>query len=221
MYRFPVLLFLLSATLVSCSSGTKKEVQQDDTVVHDSQKILPPVSTPPKQQAPVNRDSLLLSLSRRVLTSLSENDYATFATHIHPKLGIRFSPYAHVDTATNILLSRERFLALAESGDKLTWGSYDGSGQPISLSVADYFKKFVYNADFLHPEKFSVNHIAQQGNVASNLEQVYQRCDFTESYFSGFDKKYNGMDWCVLRLVFKEYAGKQYLVGVVHAQWTI
>jgi hypothetical protein len=103
----------------------------------------------------------------------------------------------------------------------LTWGNYDGSGDPIRLSIPAYFKKFVYDADFLQAEQVGINEMIGRGNSLNNLEAVYQNSDFTEFYFPGFDKKLEGMDWRTLRLVFKQWKGKYYLTGVVHNEWTI
>ncbi|HEV8269657.1 MAG TPA: hypothetical protein VGQ04_00050, partial [Chitinophagaceae bacterium] len=71
------------------------------------------------------------------------------------------------------------------------------------------------------PEKRSVNKFIGAGNSLNNLEMVYKNCDFTESNFSGFDKKYEGMDWKTLRLVFKERNKRFYLIGIIHDEWTI
>ncbi len=58
-------------------------------------------------------------------------------------------------------------------------------------------------------------------NSLNNLETVYNGCNFTESYFSGFDKKFEGMDWSSLRLVFKKHLDRFYLIAIVHDKWTI
>ena len=46
-----------------------------------------------------------------------------------------------------------------------------------------------------------------------------------EAHFPGFDKKFGGMDWESLRLVFEEVAtdggSELMLVGIVHDEWTI
>lgn len=215
-----ITLALCSAILLSCSSGGQKQTQTNDSVVpENTQEVLPNLPAS-EQQVKVSSDTTLLEIAKGVLKSLKVGDNQVFARYIHPELGVRFSPYANVDTANNIRLRTPEFLAVVKSNEKLNWGNYDGSGEPISLPIGDYFKKFVYNADFLHPEKFSVNKVAKKGNIPSNIEQVYSNCKYVESYFSGFDKKYEGMDWCALRLVFKEYKGTLYLVGVIHAQWT-
>src|SRR5690606_25884448 len=167
------------------------------------------------------RDSSLLSASEAVLTLMKERNFEGLSRFIHPELGIRFSPYGHVDTAAHVRLTRQQFLQLKEEEKPVLWGNYDGTGKDIQLTFEEYFEKFVYDVDFLNPEQTSVNEILGQGNTLHNLETVYPGADFTESYFSGFEEKYDGMDWRSLRLVFQSYEGRPYLVGIVHDQWTI
>ncbi|HJS55863.1 MAG TPA: hypothetical protein VJ765_15020, partial [Chitinophagaceae bacterium] len=95
------------------------------------------------------------------------------------------------------------------------------TGDPIRMTLNNYMQRFVYDVDFVKPEKRSVNDFIAAGNSLNNLLSVYENCDFTESYFSGFEKKYEGMDWKSLRLVFKERNGRFLLVGIVHDEWTI
>ena len=162
-------------------------------------------------------------LSKQVLTALKNKDYESFAGFIHPAQGVRFSPYGYVDTTSAILFSVQGFLeeVSKKPQTKITWGQYDGTGEPIVLTIDEYFKKFVYDADFLNAPKNSLNEMIGKGNSLNNLTAIYKDSDFTEHHFPGFDQKYDGMDWCSLRLVFKNYNNKIYLVGIVHDQWTI
>ena len=171
----------------------------------------------------ISKDSQLILLTKAILTDLKNKDYTSFATYIHPTEGVRFSPYAFVDSTFNILLPKDRFETIIKSGadQKLQWGEMDGTGDPILYTVPEYFDDFVYDADFLNPEKRSVNEFIGGGSMINNLETFYPGADFTESYFSGFDKKYDGMDWKSLRLVFKKVDDKYYLVAVIHDEWTI
>ncbi len=168
-------------------------------------------------------DSSVLELSKEILTLVKEKDYYSLAKYIHPLHGIRFSPYAYVDTVNDQRFSRSKFKTAVKRRDYdiYNWGSYDGTGDPILLTAKKYFKRFVYDADFLNAEKTSLNQKLVSGNTISNLEEIYPGCVFTESYFSGFDEKYSGMDWRSLRLVYKLYNGKYYLVGIRHDEWTI
>lgn len=218
--------FILAAVVFSsCNLFSSKEPQADDdtanidlTEIHDSLKTMRPDSV---GVAIVDKDSMLMSLTKDILTIFKTREYAKLDTFIHPTEGIRFSPYATVE-ASDKHFSKEGFHSLVTSGrnKRITWGSYDGSGDPIVLTPNEYFKKFVYDANFVNPEKAEVNDFIGRGNSVNNLKNFYGGSDFTESHFSG-NKQSGGMDWKSVRLVFKPINGKYYLVGIVHDQWTI
>ena len=191
-----------------------------------NEKRAAPAETKPADSAStktvvINNDSIILSLTKQVLSALKTKEYRLFAEFIHPVEGTRFSPYGYIDTAADVKFTTKEFLSNVDQQPKINWGSYDGSGDTLLLTIAEYFKKFVYNADFLHAEKTSINKMISAGNSLNNLETIYKDSNYTESYFSGFDKKYGGMDWTCLRLVYRTYNGKFFLVAVVHDQWTI
>jgi len=169
------------------------------------------------------KDSILLRLTNNILVVLKNKNYSAFANYIHPVSGIRFSPYGYVDTLSHLRFSREKFIATAKDDNQemIVWGEFDGTGDAIKMTLNNYMQRFVYDVDFVKPEKRTVNDFVAAGNSLNNLSSVYKDCDFTESYFSGFKKEYAGMDWKSLRLVFKERNGKFFLVGIVHDEWTI
>ncbi|MGB3079847.1 MAG: hypothetical protein WBB31_12260 [Saprospiraceae bacterium] len=169
----------------------------------------------------LNQNSVVLETTKQVLIAIKSKDYTKFASYIHPVSGIRFSPYAYIDTTVDIKFSREKFTEATGKQDILVWGYYDGSGDTIRLSIGNYFDRFVYNHDFLNAEKTSLIKLTGKENSSNNLEEVYSGCVCTESYFSGFDKKVDGMDWESLRLIYKKYGARYFLVGIVHDQWTI
>jgi len=169
------------------------------------------------------KDSILLRLTNNILVALKNKNYSAFADYIHPASGIRFSPYGYVDTLSHLRFSRDKFIATAKDDNQemIVWGKFDATGDPIKMTLNNYLQRFVYDVDFIKPEKRTVNEFIGTGNSLNNLLSVYKNCDFTESYFSGFKKEYAGMDWKSLRLVFKERNGKFFLVGIVHDEWTI
>ena len=199
-----VMLLLIPLLLLSCQKEAKKSN----------------VPMPPTGPEVIDSKTETLALTKEILTVLKAKDYTKLANYIHPIYGVRFSPYAYVDTLKNIRLQRAEFLGELQKNEPLRWGEFDGSGEPMILTVKDYFAKFVYNADFLNAEKTAYNEMLGHGNSLNNLTTVYPKSNFTESYFSGFDLKYNGMDWTCLRLVFQNHEGKQYLIAIVHDQWT-
>ncbi len=166
-------------------------------------------------------DSALLSLTKEILAVIKDKDYRKLTEYIHPEDGIRFSPYGYIDTADDVTATRSTFRLNAYTNKKRVWGYFDGSGDPIKLTSREYFKRFVYDADFLNAEKTSLNQCLGGGNSQNNILVIYDGLPFTESYFSGFDEKFGGMDWRALRLVYKEYEGKYYLIAIIHDEWTI
>ena len=171
--------------------------------------------------AQATMDTTLVNLTKEILTCFNNQEYKKVADYIHPTLGVRFSPYAYIDTIEDLRFTADNFAYRIDNDKIFEWGAYDGIGSTILLTLHGYIKKFVYDADFLNPEVVSVNKSSCQGNTVNNLKEIYKGCDFVESYFSGFDEARAGGDWRGLRLVFKKYNGKYYLIGIIHDEWTI
>ncbi len=173
-----------------------------------------------KNAANLSADTSLTVLTKRVLTLLKNKDYQNLASYVHPKLGIVFSPYASIDSAKVVHFTAENFLEKVKSTDIITWGNYDGSGEPISMTANEYFKEFVYSADYLNADTTSVNKSIASGTSTNNITSVFKNCNYTESYLKGTNKKLENMDWSSLYLVFERYNEKNYLVAITHNQWT-
>ncbi len=209
---FYIVTTICISLLISCTETPKQ----------GTEKLVSEYSAHPKPKTATtqNDDSVVMALSKQVLISLKNKDYKTFAGFIHPILGIRFSPYAYVDTVRDLTFKAEVFEQKMAQKKKTNWGAYSAGEEEIVMTGAEYFAVFVYNADFLNAEKHLLNEIIGRSTTINNLTEAYPNCPFTESYFSGLDKKMDGMDWCSLRLVFKKHLDKYYLIGVVHDNWT-
>jgi len=210
MEKFVIAAISICLFITACKQETKKKEE------------IKPTATDTAQASKFNKDSLLLHLTQDILIAFKNKNYLAVANFIDPVSGVRFSPYGFVDTIRNVNLSKEKFAEQAgrSNQDKIVWGYFDGSGDTINMTLNEYIQKFVYDVDFSKPETRRVNEFIGHGNSLNNLLSVYKNCDFTESHFSGFEKKYEGMDWRSLRLIFKERDGKFFLGGVVHDQWT-
>ena len=207
-------LFIAISSICLFITACKEETKKGDEIK--------PADADTVQASNFNKDSLLLQLTQDILTAFKTKNYLAVADFIDPVSGVRFSPYGFIDTIRNVILSKEKFAEQAGNSiqNKIVWGEFDGSGDTIRLNLNEYIQKFVYDVDFSEPETRKVNEFIGHGNSLNNLLSVYNNCDFTESHFSGFEKKYEGMDWRTLRLVFKERDGKYFLTGIVHDQWT-
>lgn len=211
----PILLFIL--LLFSCNQNEKTN---ETTIKADTLRTTPSGSSS-DTTAMDNNEGTLLSISHFILLCLKKKDFYCLAEYVHPTFGIRFSPYGYVDTIIDKRFSKEKLKELSKNNNKLTWGSYDGSGEKINLTPASYLQKFVYDVDFLKAKEKTVNQRKYRGTVLHNIDSIYTPCNSVEFFFSGFDPKYDGMDWRALYLIFKTESGKLYLVGVIHDQWTI
>lgn len=202
---------ILALIIVSCNSTDKSA---DSSLSSDSGKTVNAVDS-------VADEGTLTTIATEILTTLKTKDYTAFASYFHPTEGVVFSPYGFIDTKTAKKLSKASFLKLVTENSSLIWGNYDGTGDVIKLTAPQYLEKFVYNADYLHAEKTGYDQIIGKGNSLNNLNEIFPKHPFIEYYFSGFDKKYGGLDWTSLRLVFKLHQSNYYLVAVIHDQWTI
>ncbi|HHY91624.1 MAG TPA: hypothetical protein GX503_08155 [Clostridiales bacterium] len=165
--------------------------------------------------------SIIEKRAMDVLTAIKNYDMEKLADAVHPDKGVRFSPYGYVDVANDLVFTAEQVKNLASDSKTYLWGHYDGSGEPIQLKFSDYYKKFIYDADFINAEQVGYNKILGHGNSLNNSFEVYKNSIIVEYYFSGFDPQYEGIDWRSLRLVFEKKNNTWYLVGIIHDQWTV
>ncbi len=170
---------------------------------------------------------IIKSKAQAVLQALKNKDMNKLAQYVHPEKGVRFSPYAFVEVAAendmpaNLVFNQEQIKTFLTLNESSVWGTYDGSGEPMEFTPPDYYEAFVYDHDYLKAPKVGYNDIVGRGNTANNSFKVYPGAIIVEYHFPGFDKKFEGMDWASLRLVFEKFKGTWWLVGVIHAGWTI
>lgn len=205
------ILYISVLFLFAC--GNKKN--PDIKVNTDSNQV-----TKDSAKIEVTNDSLLVDLSGYVLQAIKENDGEKIASYFHPKERVRFSPYTHVDTIADVKMFANEFEGSWNGRRKRVWGSYSAGEEFINMTMAEYFKRFVYDLDFLELGEVSLNNSKASGTMINNIKDIYPDADFVEYYIPGVDKKFEGMDWRALTLVFKKYEDNFYLVGIVHSEWT-
>ena len=205
-----ILLSALLLTVLSCNSGSGE--QKKDSLDSTAVQIKPLVKQ--TQQDSIRTKGL------KILTALKEENYSLLSRYFS-KTGVYFSPYGFLDTTNCKKLSATDLLQSIENNWILTWGSYDGTGEPIKLTTKAFFKKFVYNKDYSKAKDVGYDTLIQKGNSLVNIEQVFPGQHFLDYHFKGFDKKYEGMDWTSLILVFSKEEDGYFLKGVIHHQWTI
>lgn len=161
----------------------------------------------------------VLARSKQVVMALKNKNVKTLAAYVHPTKGVRFSPGGYVNGEKDLTFRRQDVLKIY-SLPPYVWGQADGSGDDIKLNFAGYYRRYIYDKDFARAPQVGYNRVIGGGNTTINIAEVYPRGKFVEYYFPG-TKKYEGLDWRSLRLIFEKSRGVWYLVGVSHDQWTI
>lgn len=161
--------------------------------------------------------------SRAVVRALQNNDTRALATFVHPTRGVRFSPYIHADESDRVI-SRAQMPYLANHARKWNWGLYDGTGDPMNLTWNEFRRKMLVSRPYLPLKSTNAredfNRLSQNGNVPNNLLDVYPNAIFTRYYSSGYDPKFEGLDWRALFLAWRPVGKTWYLVGVANDEWT-
>ncbi|MFD2115528.1 hypothetical protein ACFSTH_06370 [Paenibacillus yanchengensis] len=187
----------------------------------------PGSSTPPATEAPSNESTAtpVSTLTKeeaaaQVLKALKEKDHAALQSVVHPEKGVLFAPYVYIDKET-ALTFKAADLPTFDDEKVYEWGVQDGTGDPIKLNFADYYKRYLFNHDFTTAEEVKENEVVMSGGMIVNMKDIFPDAQFYDYHFSGFDEKYEGLDWASLIVVLEEHEGSWYVVGLVHSEWTV
>lgn len=169
-------------------------------------------------------------LAANVVVALRQKDWLTLSRLAHPERGVRFTPYAYVDLESDLVLSPEQLAVLDADEAKergrephvRRWGVFDGTGEPIEMTVDEYYGRFLYDRDFASAERGGPNERVGHGNSLNDMPAVFGDRDvvFFEYHVPGTER-YGGMDWRSLRVVLERIKNRWYLIGLVHDEWTI
>ncbi|HEY0736149.1 MAG TPA: hypothetical protein VGD69_14640 [Herpetosiphonaceae bacterium] len=170
------------------------------------------------QVSSAEAEQIIAPTAKQAIEALKNRDMVRIAGMAHPEKGMAFSAYGRVDDKSVVLKPEQLAGALADPTIRL-WGSYDGTGDPIELTFAAYFERFVYSHDFAAAPEIGYNQAL--GDIYNYADDFDPGSIFVEYHFPGFDPQYEGMDWQSLRLVFEQQDQTWYLVGILHNQWMI
>jgi hypothetical protein len=178
------------------------------------------MATAPAPVPPVSDSAALMALAKEVLQAATDRSYAAFAGHFHPSLGVRFSPYAFIDTKADKVFQAQAFQDLAaQAKKKIIWGRYDPRDEDIRSTVDGYFKEFVTDKPYLTEGTWAFNETIGSSTVHNNLTEIYPNAKFVEAHWVTKNEEMAPFEWGSVRLVFEQVGGKWYLVGVVHDAW--
>ncbi|PTT77981.1 MULTISPECIES: hypothetical protein [unclassified Chryseobacterium] len=209
-----IIISLLALSAVACKKNPEKfvndEVNAKGKTITDSSVI---------SKAKITKDQSLKKINEDIIQALKDKNFKKFAEFIHPEKGVRFSMYAFVNPKEDKKFSKADFIRYQPTKTLFTWGTMDGSGDLYRATIHDYLADWVYSKDFATAQ-VSLNEFQGKGNSLNNVKEIYPNADFTENFMKGSEAN-SGMDWKCLRLIFEEFQGTYYLIGVVNDQWTI
>ena len=180
-----------------------------------------PIAGAGERLAPAAAKQQIGIRAQAVLKALAHRHFAELASYVDPVKGLRFSPYAASDT--DVVLTRDDLNSRAKLGRVRHWGDYDGSGEPIRMSFIKYYRRFVYDRDYLRAPQIGYDQFLgpeEADEYERNYDDVYPHSIFVDYYIPrGLDT--DERPWSSLILVFQQSDGEWYLVGVIHDEWTV
>lgn len=241
-YKFYTGIILVSTILVTACGGSvntdgldkensqalnKKliELEQENQELLDKNKILIVENKELELQLnnnPISNNGIqsLMDIALDVMELIRDKDMVALSTHVHPSKGVRFTPYVHINRPFDQVFTSQEVANLDQDTTIYNWGYYyDGTSSEINLDFNDYYDEFIYDEDFLNVNTIGINAVVSWGVMIDNIYDEYDNGDYLEFYIPGLPHK-DGSYWRSLKLVFEESKGQQFLVGVIHGQWT-
>lgn len=150
------------------------------------------------------------------IKAIKFKSFATLSKIIHPKKGVRISPYYYV-MQKDIVIKKNEFLPLYASTDQLIWG-VNNNLKLIELTFADYYQYYLYADDFANYDEIYYNPVSKVNNIIDNTRQFYPKAIFVEYHI--FDNFIDGSSGyrAILKLVFEEYRNDWYLTAIINVR---
>lgn len=152
--------------------------------------------------------------------ALKAKDFATIASLAHPTKGVRFSPYAFVDTQRHVVLDAATIRLGFANTKTYLWGHTSGRGDPMEWTFEQFYTRQLYNKDYAASTDVGYERHPQRGNAIDNSATAYPQGRSVDYYLPSTDPN-TTLDWGALRLVFEDQGGTWYLVALIHDEWTI
>ncbi|QNF28081.1 hypothetical protein [Metabacillus elymi] len=223
---FTLLLLTVFITVTACGNQTSNENEpksEDSNQVEDEANKEDTSSSEEvenDEQTEEEAKEIIMEKADEVLKLLKEKNAKELANYVHFEKGVLFSPYSFVDKEA-VTFDIEKVEGFFEDAETYTWGTQDGSGEPIKLTSSDYYSKFIYDSKYDQADEIEFDRKEARGNTIRNIAEVFPNSHSVEYYVKGTEENGN-MDWKALNLVFeKDAEGEWKLVAIVHDQWTI
>lgn len=209
--RYYFLLFITVPLFTACENGDSTNLEGED--INSSDTIL----TADTLEKVISVELL----AQEYVTYLSRLDFLSL-DELNEGHSVLFSPYLFIDTTSAIQFSFLELHKSLNSENQFDWGEFDGTGEKISMSVENYFNRFVNDVNYLDDKvEMILGEVQPRGNSLSNLSERFPGATFVEFYYPPVSEELMGMDWRSLILVFQSVGDEILLKAVVHNDWTI
>jgi hypothetical protein len=138
-----IALSLLSLAMVACGGDEPTTTGSDSPV---SPMAESPSSDPLSQPVAVDRTDRN-SVASGVLDAFARGDWIMLAD-LSADTGVRFTPHTHVNVETDQTLTNDELADFDTDQMQRTWGTAEGSGEPIVMTNMEYLNRYVWDHDY-------------------------------------------------------------------------
>ncbi|MCR8658843.1 hypothetical protein [Paenibacillus endoradicis] len=232
MRKWLLLIIAVGVLIVTACQKQESTAQPPPIITEeiDNNVTMPPIidQTSPKptnESTPNDNEPQQLQpeqLAQLIVEKLAQGQLIDIAPYVAEDVAVRFSPYPYIREDVDFELTQLQFVTAMSADTIVTAREYDGSGEPMELTFAQYYHEFINDRAYATDAVVGVNTTNGLGSMIQNWQDIYSTEQYTsvEYYIEG-TAEYEGMDWNSLRLVFEEQAGQYFLVAVIHGQWTM
>jgi hypothetical protein len=157
----------------------------------------------------------VMSKSDIIIRSLKFKNFSLLKEYVHPKKGLRFSPYSYV-VSSDLVFQAQELMKLGTDVKSYDWG-YKKSNKKIQTSFEDYFNYYVYNFDFANADQVLYNEVLFKGSIVDNTREFYGDSIIVEYNIDSVGQVFSmGRDWAKLRLIFEKFGAEWFLSGIIN-----
>lgn len=164
-------------------------------------------------------DEEIQKISTDILNAIKKKDLKKLSAFMNPKKTLLIAPCASAVKGEHVTFTKSKLASLNKKL-KIKWGVAGASGLPIKLNFEQYYKQYLWTADFLGQDviiNFDENIMNKY--TYSSFEKLYPTGHFVEYFFKGTEANAN-IDWQSMVLVYEESNGKLYLSAIINEYWT-
>lgn len=170
--------------------------------------------------AEVSLETRLKATSLEILSAIAARDFISLAAYVDPQKGLRFSPYGLINTAGDLVFTRDEVSQFAQDPAVYTWGIHPARGDDITIPVAEYWTLYVHPIDYGTSARVFYDEPGYISATIDNFFEVYPAGHYVQYFYPGTEQNGN-LDYLALRMAFEQNAdGSWYLVGLSHEYWT-